>query len=48
VATDSERINVPDAQLPDAVAETCRRVGPEALIFCRSPERTREMAGRRR
>lgn len=44
VATDIERINVPDEQLPDALAEACRRAGPETLIFCRSPRRTHEVA----
>lgn len=44
VATDIERVNVPDAQLPDALADACRDAGPETLIFCRSPNRTREVA----
>ena len=45
VATDIERINVPGEELPDALADVCREVGPETLIFCRSPQRTREVVG---
>jgi hypothetical protein len=44
VATEMERINAPDDQLPDALADACRRAGPETLIFCRSPKRTGEVA----
>jgi hypothetical protein len=45
VVTDIERINVAEEQLPDSLADACRQVGPETLIFCRSPQRTREVAG---
>ena len=44
VATDIERINVPDEQLPDVLADACRQAGPETLIYCRSPNRTRQVA----
>ena len=44
VATDVERINVPNSELPDALAETCSEVGPGTLVsvgrpsvFARSP-----------
>ena len=43
VATDIERINVPDEQLPDVLADACRQA-PETLIYCRSPNRTRQVA----
>ncbi len=44
VATDVERVNVTNSQLPDTLARTCREVGPGTLIYCRSPKRTREVA----
>lgn len=44
VVTEMERVNVPDEQLPDTLADECRRVGPETLIFCRSPQRARDVA----
>ena len=44
VVTDMDSVNVSDEQLPDALADICRRVGPETLIFCRSPKRTSEVA----
>ena len=44
VVSDVERINVKDEDLPNALADTCRRVGPETLIFCKSPNRIREVA----
>jgi rhodanese-related sulfurtransferase len=45
VATDIERISVSDEQLPDALADVCRDAGPETLIYCSSPNRTRQVAG---
>ncbi len=39
------RLNVSGEGLPDALADVCREVGSETLIFCRSPQRTREVAG---
>jgi DEAD/DEAH box helicase len=44
VVTDVERLNVNNDELPDVLAETCREVGPETLIFCKSPNRIREVA----
>ncbi|WP_296602235.1 DEAD/DEAH box helicase [Nocardioides sp.] len=44
VATDVERINVKAAQLPDALAQVCRDIGPGTLIYCRSPKRLRDVA----
>jgi hypothetical protein len=44
VATDIERVHSTKDQLPDDLAEICRRVGPGTLIFCSSPRRTREVA----
>lgn len=44
VVTDVERVNVSKEQLPDALARECRQAGPETLVFCRSPQRTREVA----
>lgn len=37
VATDIERVRSTKDQLPDDLADVCRRVGPGTLIFCRSP-----------
>jgi len=44
VVTEMDRVNVPEEQLPNALADVCRRVGSETLIFCRSPQRTRDAA----
>ena len=44
VVTEMESVNVPDEELPAALADACRRVGPQTLIFCRSPRRTRDVA----
>ena len=44
VVTEMESVNTPEKDLPAALADTCRRVGPQTLIFCRSPKRTRDAA----
>lgn len=44
VVTDVERINAGRSDLPDALADVCRSAGPQTLIFCRSPNRIREVA----
>jgi hypothetical protein len=44
VATDVERLAVDPADVPDALAEQCRRVGGATLIFCSSPGRIQTVA----
>lgn len=44
VATEVERVAVPVAELPDALATACREADGPTLVFCRSPQRTREVA----
>jgi hypothetical protein len=45
VATNVERVAVTKEETRDELVATCVRLGPGTIVFCRSPQRTREVAG---
>lgn len=45
VATDVTRVSAGKDELPQVLADTCRDAGPGTIVYCRSPARTREVAG---
>lgn len=45
VATNVERVAVTRDETPAELVATCQRLGPGTIVFCRSPQRTREVAG---
>lgn len=45
VATNLERVAVTKDETPAELVATCKRLGPGTIVFCRSPQRTREVAG---
>lgn len=45
VITDVERVHAEKGQVAGELVDVCQRLGPGTIVFCRSPRRTREVAG---
>jgi hypothetical protein len=45
VATNVERVAVGKDEIGAELVEVCARLGPGTIVFCKSPKRTREVAG---